>query len=124
MTINGVPVDTPLPDPAGGPPIKLLPRPAPGSPDDNFREDGNKGPVPFYGHLNAGADPNGIYDQPDQRSGCRYQGIDSPLVSGKIGDEVVLDLDFRGVIVDVSADNEVLVEKTWSIFCSGVLKHD
>jgi Hemopexin len=122
MTINGAPVDRPLPDPAGGPPIKLLPRPAPGSPDDNFREDGDtRGPVPHYGHRNAGADPKGIYDQPDQRSGCRYQGIDSPLVSGIVGNAVVLDLDFRGMIVDVSADNEVLVEKTWSISCSGVL---
>jgi len=27
----------------------------------------------------------------------------------------------RGVIIDVHADNEVLVERTWTVFCSEVL---
>jgi hypothetical protein len=110
-----------LPNPAGGPDIPMLPKPAPGAADDNFREDGNRGPVRHYGHRNAGVDPNGPYDQPDQRSGCRYSGKDAPIVTGMIGQSVSIDVDFRGLIIDVHADNEVLVEKKWTVNCSDVL---
>jgi len=56
----------------------------------------------------------------DQRSGCRYDGIDSPIFSGAVGDRVEIALEFRGVIIDVAAGDEVLVEKTWKIVCSAV----
>jgi hypothetical protein len=121
FTINGVRQQRFLPDPAGGPPIELLPMPAPGAADDNFREDGNTGTVRHYGHRDAGADPNGKYDRPDQRSGCRYTGKDAPLVSALAGSRVEVDLEFRGVIIDVCAGNEVLVEKFWPVRCSEVL---
>jgi hypothetical protein len=118
--LDGQRVSETLQDPAGGPPIPLPPRPAPGAPD-NFAEDGSKGKARFYGHRNGPPDPNGKYDQSDQRSGCRYRASDTPLVSGRIGQSASVDLDFRGVIIDVNADHEVLVEKRWSVSCSEVL---
>jgi hypothetical protein len=109
-----------LPDPAGGPGIPMPPRPAPGAPD-NFIEDGNKGTVLHYGHRHDPADPKGKYTNPDQRSGCRYEGSDTPIVNGRVGQSASVDLDFRGVIIDVNADDEVLVEKRWRVACFGVL---
>jgi hypothetical protein len=126
FVINGERKERLMPNPAGGPDIALLPRPAPGAPDDNFREDGLRedglmGGSFFYGYRNAPPNPKDKYEQPDQRSGCRYQAIDSPIISAKIGDSVSLDLEFRGVIIDVSADNEVVLEKTWPVNCSRLL---
>jgi hypothetical protein len=122
FVVNGRRLNKQLPNPAGGPPIAMLPRPAPGAADDNFREDGSfRTLIPHFGHRNAGAALGDMYDQPDQRSGCRYLGLDPPNTGGLIGDSVSMDLDFRGVIIDVCADNEVLVEKTWTVTCSGVL---
>jgi hypothetical protein len=118
--INGVVKEHPLPNPSGGPPLFLLPRPPPGSADDGFREDGNSGPATAYGHRNAAPDKFGAY-RPEQRTGCRYDGIDSPVLLGKVGDRVEIELDFRGQIIDVAAGAEVIVEKTWSVSCSGVL---
>jgi Hemopexin len=119
--VNGAPFPMKLPNPAGVPDIDMLPRPAPGALDDNFREDGNSGVVKFYGHRADTPDPKGIYSNPDQRSGCTYRGIDSPLFSGLVGQVVEIDLDFRGVIIDVCAGNEVLVTKEWNIFCTDTL---
>jgi len=118
--LDGERISESLPDPGGGPPIPLPPRPAPGAPD-NFQEDGNKGKARFYGHRNGPPDPDGKYDKPDQRSGCRYTATDVPAVSGRVGQSANVDLDFKGVIIDVNADNEVLVEKRWTVTCSGVL---
>jgi hypothetical protein len=116
LVIAGRPVTLHLPNPAGGPAIQMLPRPAPGAADDNFREDGNKLGQP-YGHRNAGVNPIDTYDQPDRRTGCRYFALDAPNVHGMIGQSASIDVDFRGVIIDVHADNEVLVERTWTVTC-------
>jgi len=121
FVLNGQRLEQMLPNPNGGPAIRLLPRPAPGAANDHFREDGSKGKAPFYGHRKDPPDPIGKYDNPDQRSGCQYTGIDSPILSGQVSNSVTIDLDFRGVIIDVSAGNEVLLKKEWQIFCSGVL---
>lgn len=116
--INGQRVRTPLPDPENpGREIEMLPRPAPGAKEDNFREDGGRGPVKRYGHRNAGIDLLGIYDQPDQRSGCNYIAVDAPGVTMRPGEHGSLDLDFRGVVIDVCADNEVLALKEWTVSC-------
>jgi hypothetical protein len=113
---------------ASGPPTALLPRPAPGAADDNFREDGRQegGIGRFYGHRKAAPDPKGIYhngDQKksDQRNGCRYNGVDTPIMTGPVGEAVSIDIDFRGVIIDTCAGGEVLAEQRWDIFCSGIL---
>jgi hypothetical protein len=42
-------------------------------------------------------------------------------VPGRAGDVVLIDLDFHGVIIDVAADDEVIEEQRWTVFCSGVL---
>lgn len=127
---NGVRETTMLPNPTGGPEIEVLPRPAPGASDDNFREDGNHGTVVRYGHRKDAPDPNGIYGNfnaagtaliPDQRNGCVYSGADIPFMSGPVRETVTFDLDFLGLIIDVAAGDEVLTEEKWTITCSGVL---
>jgi hypothetical protein len=119
FVLNGQRRDQMLPNQNGGPDVPLLPRPAPGAADDNFREDGIKGRA--YGHRKDPPQPKDNYDNPNQRSGCRYKGSDAPLLSAQETNTVTIDLDFRGLIIDVSAGNEVLVTKEWKIFCSGVL---
>jgi hypothetical protein len=122
IRVNGNPISMPLPNPAGGPNLEILPRPTPGAPDDNFREDGDiSGVVKFYGHRADAPDPKGTYSNPDQRSGCKYEGIDSPLFFGLVGQAVEIDLDFRGVIIDVCAGNETLMMEEWNIFCQDIL---
>jgi hypothetical protein len=127
---NGARETSLLPNPTGGPKIELLPRPAPGAAEDNFREDGNRGTVLRYGHRQDAPDPFGIYGNfnaagtaliPDQRSGCVYSGFDLPFISGGVGEAVTVDLDFLGLIIDVAAGDEVLAKETWTITCSGVL---
>jgi hypothetical protein len=118
---NGKRSEFPLPNPAGGDSVPLLPRPVPGAADDNFREDGNENNgILFYGHRDAPADRTTLY-RADQRSGCRFEGIDSPLLNGDLGDRLEVDLDFRGVIIDVAAGGEIIAEKRWCVFCSGVM---
>lgn len=121
-TQRGDDVTPPLADPAGGPPRKMLPRPSTLPSTGNFQEDGRPGATPpFYGHRLGPPDRNGSYDQPNQRTGCHYQGTDVPLVQGFPGDIVDMDLDFRGVIVDVAADEEIIVDKRWTVHCVDVL---
>jgi hypothetical protein len=122
MTKNGVDVSPPLVDPAGGPPRAMLGHPPDRSSIANFQEDGRPGDTPpFFGHRSAPPDPDGSYDQPDQRSGCRYQGRDTPIVQGSSDDLVDVDLDFRGVIIDVAAGDEVIAEQRWTVRCVDVL---
>lgn len=121
MTLDGADRSPELPDPAGGPPRKLKPRP-PGPPSDaNFQEDGARGKVRHYGHRAAPPDRFGAYTRPDQRAGCNYDGLDAPLQQGFPGQRVVIDLDFRGVIIDVAAGGELIEEKRWTVFCQDVL---
>jgi hypothetical protein len=124
LSRNGRPQPHLLPDPAGGQPVLLLP--IAGLPPQNFQEDGSGDPVRFYGHRNDPPDRQGRYhngnrDKPDQRSGCRYFGIDSPIMNGVPGELVDIDLEFRGVIIDVAADHEIIAERFWAVRCLGVL---
>jgi hypothetical protein len=116
--VNGHRVRNPLPDPANpGNEIEMRPRPGPGDTGDNFLEDGSRGPVKHYGHRNDGVDLQGIYDQPDQRSGCQYIAVDNPGITIPPGGHGSFDLDFRGVVIDVCADDEVLAQKLWTVNC-------
>jgi hypothetical protein len=115
-----------IPNPNDGPAVLLLPKPVSGSPLQDFQEDGAAGTVKFYGHRNDAPDPKGKYhngnpNNPDQRSGCRYLGIDSPIMTGAPGELVQLDVEFRGVIIDAAADDEVIAEQFWAVSCAGVL---
>jgi hemopexin len=127
-TINGVPVRAPLGRTSFDTDILLQPRPAPGATDDGFREDGSligtliPGINLHYGYRGGGStDSSDVYSGPDRRTGCDYQGSDAPATAGVSGDHVTLDLDFRGVVIDRLADEEVLVERTWTVTCAGAL---
>jgi hypothetical protein len=122
MRKNRVDVSPRLTDPAGGPPRAMLGHPPDRSSIVNFQEDGRPGATPpFYGHRLAPPDRNGTYDQPDQRSGCHYEGKDTPLAQGSSDELVDIDLEFRGVIIDVAAGDEVIAEQRWTVRCTDVL---
>ncbi|SEG08525.1 hemopexin repeat-containing protein [Nitrosomonas ureae] len=119
--LDAIPHQALLPDPNGGQPIPMLPIPASGALDENFLEDGDvNATVQFYGHRDGPPDPIGRY-QPDQRSGCRYQMVDRPFVQGLSGQSASFDLDFKGVVIDACNGDEVITEKRWSVFCSGII---
>ena len=122
---NGRTVRHLLPDPAGGPARPMLPRPAPGSPDDNFREDGVASPPAginkFYGHRNEGnTDPNDLY-KPDRATGCQYRGADFPGLNGPSGTTYSIELDFRGQIIDVCKSDAVKKTNDWTVSCAGTI---
>jgi hypothetical protein len=123
--VNGVRVDHRLPNPTGGPPIPMLPRPGPGDPGDNFLEDGLINPPPganvHYGHRHEGVADLGDRYLPDRKSGCAYRGTDRPHVRGPSGQPAILDLDFRATVIDTSAEDEVLLTSVWTVHCAGVL---
>ncbi|AMV47794.1 hemopexin repeat-containing protein [Paraburkholderia caribensis] len=109
--INNRPFILLLANPAGGAPLPISPF--------QFREDGRTDEsIPFYGHRAAAGQDRGKYI-PDQRTGCRFEGSDIPIIGGGLGDRVEIDLEFRSVIIDVAADGEVLTERLWSVHCSG-----
>ncbi|HEX8742792.1 MAG TPA: IPT/TIG domain-containing protein [Thermoleophilaceae bacterium] len=122
--VNGTRINHLLPDPAGGPPRPMLPRPPAGSANDNFLEDGLSPPQAgmnvFYGHRSETITTDAT-DQylPDRPNGCQYRGNDSPFVSGPIGATFTLDLDFRGQIIDTCNGNAVKETREWTVTCNG-----
>ncbi|HVR47270.1 MAG TPA: IPT/TIG domain-containing protein [Candidatus Binatia bacterium] len=127
FTVNGVTKVKMLRNPAGGPPLKLLPRPAAGAASDNFREDGLVTPDPgmnvWYGHRAEPitTDTTDIYQQPDRATGCQYRGNDFPGYAGLPGTTVSIDLDFRGQVIDTCNGNAVVQQIEWTVTCSGTL---
>jgi hypothetical protein len=119
---KGKRIDLQLPDPNGKGTVPLKSRAADGT-DSSFQEDGReRSLVLHYGHRKEPQDLRQKYDRPDQRSGCHYKAEDTPSISDVAGTgQVVINLNFRGEIIDVAADDEVLVTEKWDIFCSGEL---
>lgn len=125
FTVNGLPVTHLLPNPTGGAPIPMLPRPAPGAPGSNFLEDGSvAGGNPHYGHRDE--DPPGNADPTDQylparADGCQYRGNDFPGLRGPSGTTFSIDLDFAGEAVDICNGSSVLDSNQWTVTCAGTL---
>jgi hemopexin len=125
VKINGGRIKYQLADPAGGT-QELLPRPAPGQADDNFREDGRPaerspfGARTFYGHRQAAYGNDNLFDQylPDRAAGCSYRGHDNPGSDlFRPGMAAELDIDFRGQVIDVVNGGEVLDTRHWTVQC-------
>lgn len=106
-------------------PVRMRPRPAPGSSDDQFVEDGQAASNtlnPFgvdltYGHRDAPVGNGNVLDLyvPSRRSGPQYAGRDAPQWSGSQGLNVQLELDFRGQLVDVCNGGAVLRTQEWTV---------
>jgi hypothetical protein len=58
---------------------------------------------------------NSFFDNPDQSEGCTFHGHDNPGIRGSSGDEITLNLDFRGELVDVCNSSAVLQTAEWSV---------
>ncbi len=127
FTANGTNVVHFLPNPAGGAPVKCLPRPAAGAASDNFIEDGLVSPPAgmnvHYGHRSepVTTDTTDLYQQPDRATGCQYRGNDFPGLAGSAGTSVTVDLDFRGQAIDTCNGGTTVQQNEWTVTCSGTL---
>ena len=127
FVVNGTTLSHGLPSSTGGPPVTMLPTPAPGAASDNFQEDGLVTPPAtanvFYGHRVDTAGNSDTTDQflPDRMEGCQYRGNDFPGVASSIGATFNVALDFRGDAVDRATGDEVLQTNNWSVNCTGTL---
>lgn len=125
FTANGKTLVHLLPNPGGGAPLKLLPRPASGSASDNFLEDGIPSPASgtnvHYGHRSEGAADSTDTYLPDRATGCQYRGNDFPGITASAGTNVTIDLDFRGQAVDTCNRNSCVQQNDWTVTCSGTL---
>jgi hypothetical protein len=124
LELNGRSVNHLLPNPAGGDPIPLLPRPVDGATADNFLEDGSLDDGnPQYGHRDC-TDP-GNNDETDRYlderdTGCQYRGSDAPgIEGGSPGETYLVDLHFRGQAIDVCNGSQVLRANEWTVTCHG-----
>jgi hypothetical protein len=126
FTKNGVTLHHLLPNPLGGAPLPLLPRPDPGATDDNFREDGVAHPSsaatnPHYGHRDEGTSDTTDQYPSDRANGCQFRGNDFPGLRGTAGDTYTVDVDFRGTAIDTCNGNNVVQQNEWTVTCSGTL---
>ena len=125
FTANGTTLVHLLPNPAGGAPLKLLPRPAAGSASDNYLEDGIPSPPSgtnvYYGHRSEGSTDSTDTYLPDRATGCQYRGNDFPGITASAGTTVTIDLDFRGQAVDTCNTNACVQQNDWTVSCSGTL---
>lgn len=122
---NGTTVVHLLPNPAGGAPVKMLPRPAAGDASDNFIEDGLVSPPAganvYYGHRSEGSTDSTDMYLPDRATGCQYRGTDFPGLASVAGTNVSVDLDFRGQAVDTCNGTATVQQNEWTTTCSGTL---
>lgn len=78
-----------------------------------FKLDGNASTVNYFGRRNSRTTYS--HFEPDQAGGCQFQGLDIPGISAGSGTALVVDLDFRGELIDTCDSNRVLVTKSWSV---------
>jgi hypothetical protein len=125
FTVNGTTLVHLVPNPAGGAPAKMLPRPAAGSASDNFLEDGIPSPPSgtnvYYGHRSEGSTDSTDTYLPDRATGCQYRGNDFPGITAIAGTNVTIDLDFRGQAIDTCNLNTCVQQNDWTVTCSGTL---
>ena len=64
---------------------------------------------------------NSYFTNPDQATGCKFVGYDSPGIGGASGDTVAVNLDFLGALIDTDNGNKVLTASAWSVVGSATL---
>jgi hypothetical protein len=125
FVVNGTTIVHLLPNPAGGTPVKMQPRPAAGAASDNFLEDGltapGSGDNVYYGHRSEGSSDTTDQYLPDRANGGQYRGNDFPGITSAVGTSVSIDLDFRGQAIDTCNANAVSQQNEWTVTCSGTL---
>jgi hypothetical protein len=55
------------------------------------------------------------FTNPDQATGCRFEGHDNPGITGSSGDDLEVNLDFIGTLVDTCDGNVVRTSSSWSV---------
>jgi hypothetical protein len=124
FSVNGRNVQHLVPNPGGGAPLPMRARPAAGA-ADGFLEDGIPTPPAginvYYGHRGEGStDPSDTYAT-TRATGCQYRGSDFPGITAPTGTTYVIDLDFRGQIVDVCNAGQVKNTADWLVNCTGTI---
>jgi hypothetical protein len=67
-----------------------------------------------YGYRsNAFATSNFV--NPDQATGCRFEGHDYPGIRGSSGDSLEVNLDFIGILIDTCDGNVTRAASNWSV---------
>jgi len=72
------------------------------------------GTVYKYGYRSIPFD-NSKFINPDQATGCTFQGFDNPGITGSSGDTLAVNLDFKGELIDIWNGNNVLASSAWSV---------
>jgi hypothetical protein len=55
------------------------------------------------------------FTNPDQATGCTFEGQDAPGISGASGDVLSMNLDFQGKLIDTCNGNSVLASSAWTV---------
>jgi len=90
----------------------------------SYREDAVRvtwpsGPITRYGDRNARRSDIDRYE-PDQHTGCAYQGIDFPgILDLNPGDRFVIDLKFEGRIIETGT-GRIMRRRRWRVYYAGV----
>ena len=99
---------------------------------DNFNEDCLRNPGTsntYYGHRdeakNTIASTSDEYTNPnDRKTGCNYDGVDTPQMPARAGVSVRLNVTFRGQIIDTCDGNAIKKTTEWDVDCSGTGTRD
>jgi hypothetical protein len=63
---------------------------------------------------------NSHFDNPDQASGCRFTGWDSPGITGSSGDTLEVDLEFMASLID-TCQGKTIAGSGWSVVGSATV---
>jgi hypothetical protein len=81
----------------------------------SFNEDCKRsGGVDYKYGYRANRFATSYFDNPDQLTGCRFNGFDFPGFTGASGDVIEVNLDFMGSLVDVCS-NATIAGSDWSV---------
>ncbi|KUL27662.1 hypothetical protein [Chlorobium limicola] len=78
------------------------------------------GTIYKYGYRSIRFDTS-YFDNPDQENGSSFHGWDRPGISGSSGETLMINLDFRGELVDICNNEQVLDSAEWSVFGSATV---
>ncbi len=85
-----------------------------------FQLDGNSTTANYFGRRDFRTSYT-KFTNPDQATGCRYEGSDIPGLSAGTGTALGINLDFRGELIDTANPGTALATATWSVVGSGTV---
>ena len=104
---------------AGGSPVTHNIGPGVTLSPTTFQLDGNATTANYFGRRSYRTTYS--HFEPDQAGGCQFQGQDIPGISAGSGTALVVDLDFRGELIDTCDSSSVLVTRSWSVKGAGTV---